>query len=135
MTVSFDTYYLINELKLPLDFPLNQGIYFIHWIKSDKFVSLSRLFEIDTSGLLYVGKSTNLKKRLNDLIENINNPSLLKHHFGIKFNKTDKFRQKIPISELALIIQPSDNPKDSEEKYLLCYNSKFGELPPFNSNF
>lgn len=129
-----NTYYLLDKIDF-INIDSKQGLYFIHWIKSNNFVPIQRILGTDYNGLLYIGKSTNLGKRINNLIVNLKDPSKLKHHFSIKYHKTPLVSLFIKINELGLIIKPFNNPKEYEEKYLLDYNSKFGELPPFNSNF
>lgn len=125
------TYNLLNDT---LNFNTNTGVYTIFWIIDSTPVCINRLLGADKEGILYIGKSIDLKNRLENIKSSIKNKNN-KHHFGIKYNKEGFIPSKIKMEDLYISFCEYDNPKCVEEKQLTEYFKIYGELPPFNSNF
>ena len=67
--------------------PESGGIYFIYGCNNKLPIKISRVLGIDNDGVLYMGKSENLRQRLRILCRVIN-PKLKAsaHTFGTKYN-------------------------------------------------
>ena len=124
------------------DIDSKPGIYRIYAPKFD----CSRLLGVDRSGLLYVGKSKNLRQRLKNLrtaceLNRQVTPDKRGeiHVFGkALFNlieSTDNFLEMHPhLKPNGLYIQfeYTDDYSKKETELLREYLLKFGEVPPFN---
>ena len=53
------------------------GVYFIRWIKKENPVIINRLGGSDSTGLLYIGESKDLRRRFQRLWRGISRPRLL----------------------------------------------------------
>ena len=115
--------------------PDSGGIYFIYGYNNKLPFKINRVLRVDKDGVLYIGKSENLRKRLRILLRTIN-PKLKSnaHTFGKKYNDNKKLRQAFPLHSLHVSYQVSKNAKILESKKLGDYIAKFGEVPPFNSS-
>jgi len=94
--------------------------------------TLPRVLNKDEDGILAIGKSNNLKKRLKQFWETVNGKSS-EHAEGITYY--DLYFDKIfPPSELEFSFKEvPDKDVDVEEARLLGeYEEKYGELPPLN---
>lgn len=114
---------------------LNSGIYKLKWYESDLKTpkSVNRLFGNDNTGVLYIGKSENLKSRLGVLVNLINFTSKSgKHSMGRRFQATKILSENINPKHLKFEISPCLNPRIEESIQLKKYVDEFGELPPLN---
>lgn len=90
---------------------------------------------IDNDGILYIGKSDNLRERLR-MLQRVLNPKLkaTAHTFGTKYNDNKNLKIAFPLKTLFVSIEVAEEPKNLESKLLDKYFIKFGEVPPFNSS-
>ncbi|PKV51337.1 hypothetical protein ATE84_3412 [Aquimarina sp. MAR_2010_214] len=111
------------------------GIYFLQRYNNDEIIPISRLIGKDNQGILYIGKSENLTRRLGTLINLINGTSTTgKHSMGLRYQEIEVFQKHLKPENIKLRIIFCDNPRDIESSMLLEYLYKFGELPPLNNS-
>ena len=111
------------------------GIYVIHLYDKEIPKKINRILGIDEEGILYMGKSENIRERLRMLFRVIN-PKLKTtvHTLGSKYNANKLLREKFPLHSLCISYRISKDPKIFESKFLdICF-AKFGEISPFNSS-
>ena len=111
------------------------GVYHIYCYKGKKPITINRVLGIDNQGILYIGKSDNLRERLR-MLRRVLNPNLkaTAHTFGSKFNDNKKLRKAFPLKSLFIKYQVSKESKKLEKDLLDQYFQNFGEVPPFNSS-
>jgi excinuclease UvrABC nuclease subunit len=116
--------------------PEEPGVYMVlNVTDSGKPSKLNRLLNIDENGILYIGKSSNLRDRLRMLWRTIQ-PDLkaTAHTFGRRYKEISTLHTAYPISSLAITFSLVENPDKEESNLLRNYCEKFGEVPPFNSS-
>jgi len=115
--------------------PESGGIYFIYGYKNKLPIKISRVLSIDNDGVLYLGKSENLRERLR-MLWRVINPKLkaTAHTFGTKYNINKKLREAFPLISLYVSYTITTEPKTLESELLDKYFLKYGEVPPFNSS-
>jgi hypothetical protein len=111
------------------------GIYLIHTYIDKTPKKINRLLGIDDEGILYIGKSKNIRERVR-MLWRVMNPQLkaTAHTFGTKYNENKMLRKSFPLNSLFISFRFSNMPKEKESKLLKRYFLKFGEVPPFNSS-
>lgn len=111
------------------------GVYFIHSYNNQIPIRLNRVLGTDEEGVLYIGKSENLRERLR-MLWRVLNPKLkaTAHTFGTKYNDNKKLREAFPLKSLYVSFRITNEPKSLESELLDIYFSKYGEVPPFNSS-
>jgi len=121
------------------------GVYKIRLAYSGKRhpVSISRLLGKDKDGLLSIGNSINLRKRIGEFCRVAKDmTSFLKHSAGDRLfliricahsSSNTFFNDKI-IQFSFLMLQNKVEAEEVEEKLLKYYFKKYGELPPLNSS-
>ena len=123
------------------DFPnvqRNSGIYFLRWVKNGNPVKINRIAETDNKGLLYIGKSNDLKNRFKRIWNGINSdkksnykniPTLRKTIFFCKIHELIKIDEyEITWQQLSTKIEA----ESQEAAALKLYTEKFKEPPPLN---
>ena len=117
------------------EIPETAGVYFIHSYYNGHPTRLNRVLGTDEEGLLYIGKSENLRERLR-MLWRVLNPKLkaTAHTFGTKYNNNKKLREAFPLKSLYVSYRTTSEPKTLEFELLDKYFSKYGEVPPFNSS-
>lgn len=127
-------YVSLAEEQFWKNIPKDGGIYKILCIQNKKPIKINRVLGIDNQGILYIGKSDNLKERLR-MIWRVLNPNLKAnaHTFGTKYNGNYKLRKVFPLKTLFVSYKTTTAPKTLETKLINQYFAKFGEVPPFNS--
>jgi hypothetical protein len=115
--------------------PESRGVYFIHSYNDKIPKKLDRVLGQDEEGILYIGKSENIRERLR-MLWRVLNPKLTAtaHTFGTKYNANKKLREAFPFNSMFISYRISNEPKILEFKLLEKYFTKFGEVPPFNSS-
>ena len=115
--------------------PESGGVYFIYSLNNNIPIKLDRVLGADEEGVLYIGKSENLRERLR-MLWRVLNPKLkaTAHTFGTKYNNNKKLREAFPLNSLYVSFRITTNPKTLESELLDKYFSKYGEVPPFNSS-
>jgi hypothetical protein len=115
--------------------PSKPGVYHIYSLDpKNKPKKLQRLIGKDEEGILYIGKSENLRERLR-MLWRVLNPDLnaTAHTFGEKYNTYQVLKSNFPLNTLAIKFRCSNNAKELEIKLIDEYINIFGEVPPFNS--
>lgn len=115
--------------------PESGGVYFIYSYNNNIPSKLDRVLGADEEGVLYIGKSENLRERLR-MLWRVLNPNLkaTAHTFGTKYNNNKKLREAFPLKSLYVSFRITTTPKILESELLDKYFSKYGEVPPFNSS-
>jgi hypothetical protein len=115
--------------------PESAGVYHIYSYKDKKPLKINRVLRLDNEGVLYIGKSDNLRERLRILKKNIiKKPQVSTHTFGKKHNENKRLQKAFPLASLFVKYQISEDSKKLEKDLLDQYFQKFGEVPPFNSS-
>lgn len=110
------------------------GVYFVYAYKNNIPIKLDRVLGADDEGLLYIGKSENLRERLRMLCRVLNPyQKATAHTFGTKYNNNKKLREAFPLNSLYVSFRITTNPKKLVSGLLDKYFSNYGEVPPFNS--
>ena len=116
--------------------PPSSGVYFIYSLNDNGLpIESQRLLGTDTEGVLYIGKSNNLRDRLR-MLWRVLNPEYktTAHTFGSKYNSYKILREYFPHDKFAIKFEESKLPLELEKKSLKYYLNTFGEVPPFNSS-
>ena len=121
--------------NLWLHIPECGGVYIIHSCNKNIPIKIDRVLGQDEEGILYIGKSENIRERLR-MLWRVLNPKhkATAHTFGKKYNENKKLREAFPLKSLFISYRISPYPKLLEYKFLDKYFLKFGEVPPFNSS-
>lgn len=124
----------LAEKQFWKNIPESGGVYHIRSFKDNKVIKINRVLGIDNKGILYIGKSDNLRERLR-MLWRVLNPKLeaTAHTFGKKYNDNKKLRFVFPLKTLYVSFEVAEEPKNLESELLDKYFIKFGEVPPFNS--
>ena len=117
------------------------GVYKVHLCKSDKSpVCIPRFVVEDKSGILMIGKSKNIRRRLK-YFRGAKNEKPYSHAEGKRLSiikrKCPKFISEYKDCKLFYCYKElnSNEEMDREEERLLkCYFKNFGEVPPLNNN-
>jgi excinuclease UvrABC nuclease subunit len=113
------------------------GVYkLIAFDKKGNIIPINRFIGTDQNGILYIGKSKNLLKRMTKLRRGIINPEEEKGHIAIRRIKSIKnILNYIDITSLRISIDYIEFPesaKEFEKTLLNKYTEEFGERPPLN---
>jgi hypothetical protein len=116
--------------------PAEPGVYTITALSDSKTpVVLSRVGGIDKDGVLYYGKTSNLRERLRMLWRTIQNDYKADAHpFGKRYKEFAILRKLFPISTLVVTCSIEKSLETAESKLIKDYVNKYGEVPPFNSS-
>jgi hypothetical protein len=125
----------LSENKFWNRIPESEGVYFIHSYNDENCTKLYRVLGQDEEGVLYIGKSKNIRERLR-MLWRVLNPKLkaTAHTFGTKYNTNKKLREAFPSKSLYVSYRTTIEPKKLESELLDKYFLKYGEVPPFNSS-
>lgn len=122
--------YELNKVNLP-KFPEKSGVYIINLYKINRPLKIGRLLGIDKNGILMIGESKHLRKRLNQFLLAKQNGKT-KHSEGRRFHRYN-LTEKLPSGwKLKVGCRPCKNHKKEERRLLTEYRETFGELPPLN---
>lgn len=116
--------------------PPRGGVYRIYSLdESDQPRPLQRVLGTDTEGILYIGKSGNLKARVRMLWRVLQNDyKATAHTFGMNYKSLQIIREAFPYDTLALEYEENPAPKAYEKNLLESYRQSFGEVPPLNGS-
>jgi hypothetical protein len=125
----------LAEINFWKQIPESRGVYFIYSCNNLIPIRLNRVLGTDEEGVLYIGKSENLRERLR-MLWRVLNPKLeaTAHTFGTKYNSNQKLREAFPMKSLFVSYRITSEPKTLESELLDKYFLKYGEVPPFNSS-
>ena len=83
---------LVEELFWK-NIPERAGVYQILCFKDKKYIRVNRVLGIDNEGILYIGKSVNLRERLRILKRSLNQkPKVSGHTFGKNIMRTKSLK-------------------------------------------
>jgi hypothetical protein len=95
------------------------GVYFIYSYNNKSPVKINRVLGVVKVGVLYLGKSENLRERIRMLWKVIN--PILKataHTFRTKYNANKKLRVAFPLKSLYVSFRITTKPKTIESELL-----------------
>ena len=121
-------YYYIKE-----SFGNSGGVYILKIIlETETPMKISRFFDEDQEGIIYIGKASCFLDRVLSLKKTIfmNSKS---HIAGRKIKRLNSWFEKIRVETMFVELIQSNSPEDLEREMLDEYLQKFGELPPLNS--
>lgn len=120
----------------PKYFQNNGGVYVLRSYESDEItpISIPRCLGNDSFGILYIGKASKFTHRTGDLARAFEKKyKQEKHDCAVRYNSNTAWNDIYPKKYLKISFFISDSPKDLESKFLESYISKYGEVPPLNS--
>jgi excinuclease UvrABC nuclease subunit len=112
------------------------GIYRIYSIDgNDNPHPLTRVLGTDSDGVLYIGKSKNLRERVRMLWRVLQpNYGATAHTFGINYKSLEVIRNAFPYETLAIEYETNEDPKEYEKVQIEIYRQIYGEVPPLNGS-
>ncbi len=114
--------------------PEKAGIYQLRSLRDDgNPQSISRLLGKDQEGIVYIGESSNLKKRIQGFWSTITKRDRSRHAAGWSYVTFD-FQKTFPPESLQFRYSPSEDFLAVEFDLLLFYLKEFGDRPPLNTN-
>ena len=116
--------------------PNEPGVYKIRC----KHKQIGRLIGRDDDGILNIGESDKLRRRLRTFLRCANDPKKAGHAAGCRYARLNLGKKGLPVGELEFRWKRIDvkEPNDKKETYreegklLKAYVDRFGELPPLN---
>lgn len=117
--------------------PDTPGIYKIIVLdQNDLPIKINRFLDVDSNGILYIGKANNLRKRLANMRRAFSITHKSKKHIAVRrYYLLKKVADKYPIDRIVVLIEKvkdCETAKHLETKRLEEYEKIFGERPPFN---
>ena len=125
----------IDKKEFWKSIPDAPGVYLIYSLGKKGFPKkIQRILKLDENGVLYIGKSKNLRRRLIMLWRSLNREYKTEAHvFAEKYNSNKRFRERFPFDSLAISYTKNNDPSNLEKKKIKKYIIDLGEMPPFNS--
>ena len=125
------------------DIKENPGIYKIILVDNlCNCIKIGRFLGEDEFGILYIGSTDNLQRRLAEIKKSLPYPKNENdfylggsHQFGNKVKNIKKFWDKYTLNNITVEIIETDNFRTAETEALENYYNQFGELPPYNDSF
>jgi len=111
--------------------PCDSGIYEIRWAIGGKPQTVPRFNGKDINGLLYIGKTTNLQKRIGFIRHSLNG-EMTSPHTAIYTYKYFVFERKIKPEQLEVRWTESKEIEYLEAKLLFDYIMEYLDKPPLN---
>lgn len=114
-----------------------QVVYIISCLENTDSLKKRRIGRVlgrDHSGILYIGKASNVGRMVSLLLSIRDGNNGKNHSFGIRYKANPIFRVKFPIELLRIKLISTQNARLLESKKLSDYLTEFGELPPLNHN-
>ena len=114
------------------------GIYFIRWKNNKNPVTINRIGGSDSTGLLYIGESKDLRRRFQRIWRGINSIDISKNKTSHTLRRTlmfCKLHEEIASHEYEIAWQHLSTKIEAqvqEAAALKLYTEKFKELPPLN---
>src|SRR3989338_1889805 len=109
------------------------GVYQIRCYNKGKPLILGRLLNEDRLGILYIGFSSNINRRLKEFMKGMNDKSR-EHPAGYKYFILELYKKrKFRKNNLRFNLYYLRDYKKEEVRLLMGYADYFGELPPLNN--
>lgn len=126
----------ISNTDFHLNIPDVPGIYKIFSLdENDVARPLSRVLGKDPLGILYIGKSENLKDRVRMLWRVLQpNYRASSHTFGTNYKSLQVIRDAFPYDTLAIEYEENPEAKIYEKSLIESYRQLYGEVPPLNGS-
>jgi hypothetical protein len=105
-------------------------------------IPTSRYLSQDKNGILYIGSTDNVQRRLAEIKKSLPYPKNEKevyisdcHQFGRKAKLIKKLKIESELNSIRVEVCYTDNFLSEEASALEEYFQDYGELPPFNDKF
>ena len=109
------------------------GVYQIRDYNKGKPLVIARLCKKDKLGILYIGSSKHVNRRLKEFIKGMNDKSR-EHPAGYKYFILELYKKrKFRKNNLRFNLYYLRDYKKEEVRLLMGYADYFGELPPLNN--
>ena len=122
--------------KKPKTIPNKSGVYCLRYLmKNHKPKHFKRILDnIDKEGILYIGCTKDLKKRIDALADQLckgsgNHTASWTYDLYFKHGK-----KKLDTKNMQVLWKRSPGYKNEEKAILATYCTWFGDMPPFNSS-
>lgn len=114
--------------------PKSSGIYEMRWAVDNEPRSIPRLNDVDKTGLLYIGKSKNLRRRIRQIQRYVTDQKL--RHTAMYTYWYYGFDKKIELNHLQVRWSqvPQNEIDDWEEELIANYVMRYLDKPPLNIN-
>lgn len=126
----------ISNSGFHFDVPASGGIYKIYSLDiNDIPRPLPRVLGTDVDGILYIGKSDNLKDRVRMLWRVLQHDyRATGHTFGMNYKSLQVIQDAFPFDTLAIEYEEHPQPKQYEKNIIETYRQLYGEVPPLNGS-
>ena len=101
--------------------------------KAGEWARLDRVGGTDRRGILYIGQSSKLRSRLQDLRRVIREQSPDGHIAGLTYRNSAKIKKLAPNTRIRFRYVHCGNCRREEKDLLRSYFDKYGEVPPLNA--
>jgi excinuclease UvrABC nuclease subunit len=127
-------YTLLQTYNFFENIPEHPGVYKIYSLDVEgNPLPLQRVLGADVDGVLYIGKTSNLKNRLRMLWRALNPDYLATGHtFGVNYKQLEIIRHAFPLQTLAVDYEVTTHYGERETELIEQYRQQFGEVPPMN---
>ena len=117
-----------------LSYLTSGGVYMLRsYDRAGGSVTVPRVLDNDTDGILYIGTATIFCHRTGDLARSFSHDYLQhKHQTGKRYWNDTRFQERFPYEHLRVFMWVSDTPALLEKAFFSSYLTKFGETPPLN---
>ncbi|WP_375203834.1 hypothetical protein [Hyphococcus sp.] len=95
-------------------------------------LSINRFCGVDKFGVLYIGRSFHMRRRLRAFANMILNNSKRGHVAGRTYRTSPKIKKIASPESLIFCFKHLDDVASEESSLLKAYVNKFGEVPPLN---
>jgi len=117
--------------------PEKSGIYVIRYIKNGRPFKISRLYGIDKKGIISIGETKDLNKRLKEFYKTVEGQRKSSNHAAGWYYVSCKYDRLFKKDGLQFKFKITESKKEAErEEFILLakYRNKFLDLPPLNNN-
>jgi hypothetical protein len=122
------------KLKELSNIPKKKGVYKFRCVdRKGAPIVIGRSKNKDPEGIIYIGSSVNLKRRLKEFWRTIENKDRSRHAAAWTYCSFS-YSSLFPAKRLQFRYKVTPNITTSEFDLLLAYRKKFMDLPPLNSN-
>ena len=109
----------------------SSGVYLILWYINDKPKPINRFIKTDDMGIISIGSSDNLNRRLKQFIKGRETGSGHSSANRLWWYALED-ENMLGKMQLKFVFKYVDNYEEEESKLLIGYSDVFGELPPMN---
>ena len=127
--------YCLADESFPEGIKRRPGVYIVHaQTTTGAFQHLPRLLGHDPDGILFIGQSKNVRRRVATLKRamTIREWRKVPHSEGRTYRWVPALRKEFPIDRLYVSVRYTDTPEDQERRQITEYARRLGEVPPLN---